>query len=300
MVPAASTRAPRATGFVWWREACSHSKAVRKPLFERSNRMRGLTAAGRALVPEARALLGRAEGLRELARRAELGEQGCLRVGLIPPAATGRMADHFQAFSRAVPGITISVRMGNQDALMALLVAGELDLVVGRPETPPADSAIKERRLAFEEQGNLLGADEPGAGHSRRFGGPSPASSSSPTRTPCHLEPGRLLPGCQPMDRAARKSVKDLSGRTGRPVFANHDGPRNPARFSVWKIRIPGCQDALFNTMRKPRSCMAASGGRDMRQALRSAWFPSRHPPPRRTRRGASSGPTGSVTGPCE
>jgi len=46
---------------------------------------------------------------------------------------------------------------------MAALVAGDLDLVIGRPEKPPARSGLRERRLFVEEQGILLRRDDPRA-----------------------------------------------------------------------------------------------------------------------------------------
>ncbi|GAB4168539.1 MAG: LysR family transcriptional regulator [Terrimicrobiaceae bacterium] len=136
-------------------------QAVGAPLFDRSNRMRGLTPAGGALLSEARALLERTGQLPAMAVRAALGETGSLRAGVIPPAATGGLAEVFRMFSERMPGVALSVRMGGQDRLMAALVAGELDLVVGRPEHPPRGSGIRERRLFREEQGLLLRADDP-------------------------------------------------------------------------------------------------------------------------------------------
>lgn len=48
------------------------------PLFERTNRMGGLTAAGSALLPEAEAIVKRAEGLRRKVREVAHGETGVL------------------------------------------------------------------------------------------------------------------------------------------------------------------------------------------------------------------------------
>ncbi|MBI5688802.1 MAG: LysR family transcriptional regulator [Verrucomicrobia bacterium] len=138
-------------------------EAVGAPLIERTNRISGLTAAGAALLPEARRLLERAGALATLAGRAMRGASGVLRVGLIPPASTPGVAEVFRRYAGEVPGVEISVRLGHQDALMAALVAGELDLVLGRPEQPPARSGLRERRLFVEEQGVLLRRDDPRA-----------------------------------------------------------------------------------------------------------------------------------------
>ncbi len=138
--------------------------AVGAPLFVRSNRIAGLTAAGAALLPEARRLVERAGALAGLAGRAERGASGHLRAGLIPPAATTAVAEGFRRFGQAYPGVEVTVRLGAQDALVAALAAGDLDLVLGRPEQPPAGSGLRERRWFTEEQGVLLRRDDPRAG----------------------------------------------------------------------------------------------------------------------------------------
>ena len=71
------------------------------------------------------------------------------------------MADIFRRFASAHPGVRIENTFGNQDSLIALLVAGELDLVIGRPEHPSPRSALKEKPLAVEEQGIALCKDDP-------------------------------------------------------------------------------------------------------------------------------------------
>src|SRR5512136_441562 len=73
-------------------------EALGARLFERSNRMRGLTPAGQALLGEARAVLQRAETLPRIAKRAAHGESGLLRLGMIPPAATPAVAETLQRF----------------------------------------------------------------------------------------------------------------------------------------------------------------------------------------------------------
>jgi DNA-binding transcriptional LysR family regulator len=138
-------------------------EAVGADLIERTNRISALTAAGAALLPEARRLVERAGALAGLAAKAMRGDSGVLRTGLIPPAATPRVADVFRRYGAELPGVEVTVRLGNQDALMAALVAGDLDLVIGRPEKPPARSGLRERRLFVEEQGVLLRRDDPRA-----------------------------------------------------------------------------------------------------------------------------------------
>jgi DNA-binding transcriptional LysR family regulator len=93
------------------------------------------------------------------------GDGGPLRAGIIPPAATSALAEVFRKLAEQLPGVELAVRLGGQDRLMAALVAGELDLVVGRPENPPQGSGLRERLLFREEQGVLLRADDRLAGN---------------------------------------------------------------------------------------------------------------------------------------
>lgn len=136
--------------------------AVGSPLFERTNRMRGLTAAGRALLPEARTILERAGAMKDMAKRAVLGETGTLRLGVIPPAATTHLAECLRRFALVCPGIELTVRQGDQDKLVERLVGNELDLVLGRPTTTGNQgNSLRQRRLLSEEQGIIVRVDDP-------------------------------------------------------------------------------------------------------------------------------------------
>lgn len=135
-------------------------EAIGARLFERSNRLSGLTPAGRALLPEARAVLEHVEALAPVARRAGDGEVGLLRLGLIPPAATGVVAEALRRFARELPGVEVQLRQAGQEPLEARLAAGELDLVLGRPPER-AGVELRHRRLCVERQGVLLRADDP-------------------------------------------------------------------------------------------------------------------------------------------
>lgn len=135
-------------------------EALGATLFERSNRMDGLTAAGRALLPEAEAIMKRAEGLQRKVREVAHGETGLMRLGLIPPAAIGAVAEALRRLARELPGVDVQVRQGNQDRLENWLLDGDLDLMLGRP---PESAALSHRRLFVEQQGVLLRGDDPQA-----------------------------------------------------------------------------------------------------------------------------------------
>ncbi|MBL9205490.1 MAG: LysR family transcriptional regulator [Opitutaceae bacterium] len=138
-------------------------EAVGARLVERTNKVHGLTAAGAALLPEARRLVSGAEGLALLAARAHRGETGRLRAGIIPPAATTPVAEVFRRFSAARPAVEVSLRQASQADLVAALGEGELDLVVGRPVETPGRSGVQGRRLFEEHQGIALRRDDPRA-----------------------------------------------------------------------------------------------------------------------------------------
>ncbi|MBS0660168.1 MAG: LysR family transcriptional regulator [Verrucomicrobia bacterium] len=136
--------------------------ALGTPLLRRTNRVEGLTPAGEALLPEARELVGRAEGLGRKLQRAAAGEAGRLRLGLIPPAAIEPLAEAARAFALAEPAVQVSLRQDSQAALLGALRAGDLDLAICRP--PESEPGLSSRRVLTEEQGLLLRADHPLAG----------------------------------------------------------------------------------------------------------------------------------------
>jgi len=131
--------------------------ALGSTLFERTNRMGGLTPAGRALLPEAEAIVNRAEALQRKVREVAHGESGLLRLGVIPPAATTAAADSLRRLTQELPGVELQVQQGYQDRLEHLLLDGDLDLVLGRP---PENKTLAHRRLFVEQQGVLMRADD--------------------------------------------------------------------------------------------------------------------------------------------
>src|SRR5260221_8190297 len=131
---------------------------IGSPLFQRTNRMRGLTIAGRTFLPEARDLVERSGVLSRRVKKASLGETGLLRLGVIPPAATPTVARSLRTFVREHPGVELTARQGGQDRLTDELLTGDLDLVIGRPSD---NRSLRQRRLFTEEQGIVLNADDP-------------------------------------------------------------------------------------------------------------------------------------------
>ncbi|WP_341945489.1 LysR family transcriptional regulator [Microbacterium sp. LWH11-1.2] len=119
-------------------------------LFVRSSRSVRLTEAGEAFVPHARAALLATEQAKEDAA-ASAGEiVGTLRLGVIPTVTAVDVPSLLVAYRAAHPSARVELRVGNSDALMAAIRAGELDVgLLGlREEVQP--SGVASRLLASE------------------------------------------------------------------------------------------------------------------------------------------------------
>lgn len=77
-------------------------------LFERTKRSVKLTAAGTALLHEARRVLGDMEGLRHVVHVAQSGEVGLLRAGFMSSAPFARARDLYQCLARDLPGVSVT------------------------------------------------------------------------------------------------------------------------------------------------------------------------------------------------
>jgi DNA-binding transcriptional LysR family regulator len=99
-------------------------------LFDRGPGGATLTAAGEALLPRARAALTAVEdGRRAVAEVTGLAV-GTVRIGAGATVCTYYLPRTLARFRARHPGVQISLREANQDALLDALDAGELDLVV--------------------------------------------------------------------------------------------------------------------------------------------------------------------------
>jgi DNA-binding transcriptional LysR family regulator len=135
-------------------------RAIGAPLFERTNRMGGLTPAGLAILPEARTIIERTLSLDRIAFKAAKGELGRLRLGIIPPAAIPVVAESLRRFTMQFPEIQIRVRQDSQSHLIAALRERDLDVILGRqPVGPDGRHTLSHREVIVEEQGVLLRKD---------------------------------------------------------------------------------------------------------------------------------------------
>ena len=99
-------------------------------LFERAGRGIRLTAAGQALQARARSLrIASAEAVREVGDIGS-GRAGVVRIGMVPTAARYLMPPLCAHFLEDSPDLVFKTVIANNDALLAELKAGEIDLAV--------------------------------------------------------------------------------------------------------------------------------------------------------------------------
>ncbi len=106
------------------------------PLFSRTRRSVALTAAGRALLPEAQRLLMQAESLPALVQRAAAGESGQLRLAFVSSADYSVLPVALREFRSAYPAVQIDLREATSDVQLEELAAGNIDLGILIPPVP--------------------------------------------------------------------------------------------------------------------------------------------------------------------
>ncbi len=105
------------------------------PLFARTKRRVALTAAGAALLPEARQVLRQVAALQRGAGRLAAGEIGTLGLGFITSAAYNVLPQLLPEFHRRYPGVRLALQEATSDAQLRALKAGEIDLGLVVPPT---------------------------------------------------------------------------------------------------------------------------------------------------------------------
>ena len=122
-----------------------------EPLLTRTSRGVTPTAAGEAVLPYARAALAAVEGAQLAVDELKGLVRGRVAVGMAPSLAATDLPDLLAEFRRAHPPVEISLREGTSEALLAQLVAGEVDLVwagvAGDPPPGVATRTITEQPL---------------------------------------------------------------------------------------------------------------------------------------------------------
>lgn len=121
-------------------------------LFERTNKRVALTQAGRLFLPEARAAIAQAEHATEVARKAERGELGELRIGFFPSAPLlPEFAKALRAFREKNTGVSLILNELESREQIIALAEERADLAVIRSITTPILPAGIVSRLITEE-----------------------------------------------------------------------------------------------------------------------------------------------------
>src|SRR6478735_10107363 len=96
-------------------------------LFERSKRSVELTAAGAALLPQARELLARAQSLPAQARAAAGGAIGRLRIAFVSTVGFSLLPEWLRAFRARHPQVQMELIEATGDVQLEAIARGEID-----------------------------------------------------------------------------------------------------------------------------------------------------------------------------
>ncbi|AKS34551.1 LysR family transcriptional regulator [Mycolicibacterium goodii] len=132
-------------------------------LFDRDRRGVRLTAAGQAFLAPARAMLAHGAHGIDVARRAEQGRHGRLRLGFTVVASYTRLPRAVQRFRSAFPDVTIDLLEVNSPALEEALDRGQIDVGVLHP--PLGLAQLRYQELPEEPLVLALPTDHPLCGH---------------------------------------------------------------------------------------------------------------------------------------
>mgnify|MGYP001167337561 CR=1 FL=1 len=137
------------------------------PLFERHARGVQPTWYGQVLIRRARSALleiGRAQ--EEIAALRD-GRMGQASIGTVVNPGTNLVPAAVAAIKREFPDILVRIEMDYSRPLVARLLDGQLDLVVGRIMEPSGGQDLEFEPLADEPHSVIVRADHPLAGRSR-------------------------------------------------------------------------------------------------------------------------------------
>jgi DNA-binding transcriptional LysR family regulator len=115
-------------------------RALGASLFERTKRSVKLTAAGHALLDQARRLLAAAGALQATVQAAAQGRTGRLRLGFVSSIAYGALPLWVRAFRETHPGVQLQLREATLDVQLAAFAADEIDagFILHAPGATPA------------------------------------------------------------------------------------------------------------------------------------------------------------------
>ena len=131
-------------------------------LFDRSRRAIVLTAAGRALVPEARRIIGDVERAARIVRNATDGTAGRLALGFVPTAAGGVLPQILRRYRGLFPSVELTLHERSPDDLLHQLHERRID--AGFLFEPLSDDSVDTYCVNTEHLIAALPADHPLAG----------------------------------------------------------------------------------------------------------------------------------------
>jgi DNA-binding transcriptional LysR family regulator len=121
-------------------------------LFERTNRVTGLTSAGQVLRDEARRTIAQAERAMVLTRRAGAGLVGSLRIGFVATAIRHIVPTLVTDFRETHPDVSVELMEAPTARQLAALVEDRLDLgIIALPLPALADQHIATRTVYRSE-----------------------------------------------------------------------------------------------------------------------------------------------------
>ncbi|MGW3598488.1 LysR family transcriptional regulator [Streptomyces sp. NPDC005167] len=130
-------------------------------LFDRGTRGTSLTPVGALFLPEARAVLDRADEAIDVVARAARGEIGTLRLAFLATTTNHLLPPVVRAVRQRLPSLTLSTEETTIAPLVDGLLKGRYDVAFTRP---PLVDGLKTRTLVVEPVCAVLPVDHPLAG----------------------------------------------------------------------------------------------------------------------------------------
>ncbi|MER5769735.1 LysR substrate-binding domain-containing protein [Streptomyces sp. NPDC001985] len=121
------------------------------PLFVRVPRGMRPTVYGEALAEHARAVVAEVRRAGEHLTGLRQGREGTVTVGTLLAGANVLLPRAVAGLKRERPRLTVVVREGTPDVLHPALLAGELDVIVGRVGSAPAEGDGLRQRMLYRE-----------------------------------------------------------------------------------------------------------------------------------------------------
>ncbi|MFD3441832.1 LysR substrate-binding domain-containing protein [Streptomyces sp. NPDC058685] len=133
-------------------------------LFDRDSRGTSLTAVGALFLPEARAVLDRADEAMDVVARAARGELGSLRLAFLATTTNHLLPPVVRAVRERLPGLDVATEETTIAPLVEGLRRGHYDVAFTRP---PLVEGLEARTLVSEPVCAVLPEDHPLAGRSQ-------------------------------------------------------------------------------------------------------------------------------------